>query len=270
MALGFSVETLLPRARVEGPLRMGLERVAEDEWLQPDPDLAARGAGFDAHPESVMVLPEAEAGSAELAALLGVEGGLEAAARSVWEDLCLLTQDAPGAPYRLTGAAVAFPTDWRLTDKIGKPLMGVHAPIHGYAEQLASAVDGFMERLAPGDIFGRTNVFVLPTDALRYQPQGDPAAAFSDISADNAGERLYARCERETLRRLPQSGAIVFTIGIYRTRLAELSDEAIARLERTLDGFIDGEKQRRTAPHYASALAGFAALRRGEAQGRAA
>ena len=60
MSLGFSVEDLLPAARVSGPMRMGLVRVPESDWLQPSPDLAARNAHFDRHPDSVAVLPEAE------------------------------------------------------------------------------------------------------------------------------------------------------------------------------------------------------------------
>ena len=46
MTLGFSVETLLPDARVSGPLRMGLVRLAEGEWLAADPDLAPRDANI--------------------------------------------------------------------------------------------------------------------------------------------------------------------------------------------------------------------------------
>ena len=42
MSLGFSVDELLPKARGGGVLKMGLARLTESEWLQPDPDLAAR------------------------------------------------------------------------------------------------------------------------------------------------------------------------------------------------------------------------------------
>lgn len=256
MSLGFSVETLLPSARVSGPLRMGLVRIAEAEWLQTSPDIEARGAHFDRYPESVMVLPEAEAAGRELAAMLGVEGGLEQAARATWEDLCLLTSDGEGDPFRLTGAAVAFPTDWRLADKIGRPLLAVHEPIHGYAEQLSASVDHFMNGLQAGPIFGRTNAFVLASDDLRYFPESDPATRFAHVTAQNAGETLFVRCERETLRRLPQTGAILFTIGIYRAPLGSLSDGAVERIASTLYG--DGEADRRAAPHYAEALSGYA------------
>lgn len=270
MTLGFSVEALLPAARVSGPLRMGLVRLAESEWLQPEPDLEIRRAHFDRHPESVAILPQAEVAGRELAAILGVEGGLEQAARSVWEDLCILTQDGAGDPYRLTGAAVAFPTDWRLAEKIGRPLGAVHAPIHGYAEQLSEAVDRFMDSLRPSAIFGRTNAFVLASDILRYLPEDDPAARFAHVTAENAGDALFVRCERETLRRLPETGAILFTIGVYRAPLGSLSDEAVLRVASSLEGLEKGEGERRAAPHYAPALGDYVEVRIAAAKRHAA
>lgn len=266
MSLGFSVEALLPSARVSGPLRMGLTRLDENEWLDPAPDLAARAAVFDAHPESVVALPEAEAGIAELAELLGVEGGLEACARSAWEDLCIMVQERPGEPFRLGAAAVGFPTDWRIAEKIGRPVHQVHEPINGYAEQISSAVDKFMDGLQSFNIFGRTNAFVIPSDALRYLPALPPEARFAHVTVENAGQTMFARCEREALRRLPRSRAIVFTIGIYRAPLASLSDDAVARLASSLEGYGEEELKRRAAPHYAAVLSQYAAMRAGNRQ----
>jgi Protein of unknown function (DUF3445). len=261
MSLGFSVENLLPSARVSGPLRMGLVKLSECEWLDPEPDLAARNRGFDAASDSVMVLPEAAEGVAELASLLGVEGGLEQCARSVWEDLCVMVQDGQGQPFRLGAAAVAFPTDWHLHEKIGKPVHQIHEPIDGYAENLSSGVDRFMDGLQSFHIFGRTNAFVVASDDLRYMPQSRPEERFAHVTAQNAGETLFVRCERETLRRLPRSRAIVFTIGIYRVPLGSLSEPGVKRIAQSVDGFQGGELERRAAPHYATALTGYAARR---------
>ena len=57
----------------------------------------------------------------------------------------------------------------------------------------------------------------------RYLPD-DPAARFAHVSAANAGETLFVRCERQTLRRLPETGAVLFTIGIAVAPLARLPD----------------------------------------------
>ncbi len=113
MTLGFSVDELLPRARGGGVLKMGLVRLGEHEWLQPDPDVAARGQGFAAFPEGIQLSPEGEAPGAELAQMLGLFGGLPEAAAAHHEDMCLLTLRTDEQQYRLVGAAVAWPSDWQ-------------------------------------------------------------------------------------------------------------------------------------------------------------
>ncbi len=265
MTLGFSVETLLPDARVSGPLRMGLVRLAEGDWLARSPDLRPRNAIFDAHPEAVQVFAEARPAEAELCGMLGVTGGIGQAARGHWEDFCILTQDAPGSAYRLTGAAVGFPTDWQLAEKMGKPIGAVHEPIDGYAEQLSAGVDRFLDGLRAPHVFGRTNAFVVPNGLWRYLPADDPAERYAHVTPENAGETLYVRCERETLRRLPKSQAIVFTIGVHVAPLGSLSDAGVARIAETLHGFGAGEGDRRAAPHYAHALSAYAEARQRKA-----
>ena len=241
---------------------MGLVSLKEDEWLQPAPDLAARAAAFDAHPDSVQLTPRARAPGAELAALLGADGGLEDAARHAHEDICLLLPDGPDAPYRLIGAAVAWPTDWHPADKLGLPLTALHAPIQGYAQQLATGVDHFMAKLQPGRIFGRCNWFVAPTPAKRWIDTAPAQQAFAHVTPANAGETLFVRCERQTLRRLPKTGAIVFTIGVYVSPLGALSNDNAARLARSLATIPADEAERRGAACFAPQVAAHAAARR--------
>ena len=257
MKLGFGVDALLQRARGGGALRMGLVRLSEPEWLQPGPDVAARGQAFADYPEGVELLPEGEAACRELAALLGVEGGLLEAAAARHEDMCIADRDPAPGDFRLVGAAVAWPSDWAPRDKIGLTVRELHAPIHGYEAQLAEGVDRFMATLEAGAIFGRSNWFVTPTDAMRWVA-APPERAFAHVTCRNAGETLFVRCERQTLRRLPRSGAIVFTIGVYVEPLARLSDANLARLRDAVGALIDGEGERRGAGAYADALIGYA------------
>ncbi|MEJ2458172.1 MAG: DUF3445 domain-containing protein [Novosphingobium sp.] len=69
------------------------------------------------------------------------------------------------------------------------------------------------------------------------------------------------RCEREALRRLPYSRAIVFTIGNYRTPLGGLRDAAVARIAQSVEGLEGGELERRAGLHYGAALQGYATMR---------
>lgn len=233
---------------------MGLAVLPEADWLQSAPDLAERQAAFDAYRDSVQLTPSARAAGNELAAMLGVSGGLEGAARSAWEDMCLLSRAEGEEVYRLTSAAVAFPTDWHPADKIGLPLIAMHAPIHGYAEQLASGVDHFMTALKPGRIFGRCNWFVAPTPALRWIDTEPPQVTFANVTSDNAGDSLFVRCERQTLRKLPQSGAILFTIGVHITPLGQLTRDNALGLSHSLQTIPEEEAQRRGARYFAPQL----------------
>ncbi|EDL50017.1 DUF3445 domain-containing protein [Erythrobacter sp. SD-21] len=260
MTLGYSVDALLPKARGGGVLKMGLAKLDEGEWLQPYPDLAAREAGFADYPEGIQLLPEGLAAGEELAVMLGLTGGLPEAARNHHEDMCLLTLRPDEDQYRLVGAAVAWPSDWTPADKIGLPLRALHAPIQGYEEQLASGVDHFMARLKPGAIYGRCNWFIAATGERRWV--AEPAEkAFAQVTPENAGETLFVRSERQTLRRLPETGAILFTIGIYVSPLGDLSQDNQQRLARAVASLLEGEGDRRGAGAYADALIGYAAGR---------
>ena len=258
MTLGFTVDTLLPKARGGGQLRMGLVRLEERAWLQPAPDLAARAAGFADWPDAVQLTPEVDAPGRELAAMLGVDGALPEAALAVHEDLCLLTQAEGEAVYRLIGAAVAWPSDWHPSEKIGLPLRALHAPIQGYEEHLATGVDRFMETLRPGAIYGRCNWFIAACGERRWLPDRPPHEAFAHVTPENAGETLFVRSERQTLRRLPETGAILFTIGIYVEPLGRLSPDNISMLAQAAQTLVAGEGDRRGAPAYADSLIAFA------------
>ncbi|MEE4154399.1 MAG: heme-dependent oxidative N-demethylase subunit alpha family protein [Erythrobacter sp.] len=237
---------------------MGLVRLAEDEWLQPEPDLAARARGFAEFPEGIQLTPEADAPGKELAAMMGADGGLAGAAASAHEDMCLLVRRADEPQFRLVGATVAWPTDWRPKEKLGLPLRALHAPIAGYEEQLASGVDRFMETLRPGAIFGRCNWFIAPTSERRWLAESPPKEAFAHVTSANAGETLFVRCERQTLRCLPQTGAILFTIGVYVERLGALPAAQAVSLAEAMEELVAGEGERRGTPAYADALRGYA------------
>ncbi|MBV7267309.1 heme-dependent oxidative N-demethylase family protein [Erythrobacter ani] len=260
MSLGFSVDALLPKARMGGKLKMGLVRIDDEQWLQPAPDLTARRRAFAEWPEAIQLANDAAAGAAgmELAKLLGVEGALAEAAQTAHEDMCLLTRADGEDVYRLIGAAVAWPTDWQPKEKIGLPLRALHAPIAGYEAQLATGVDRFMDTLKPGPIYGRCNWFIAPTGERRWLTAGKPGEQFAHVTRQNAGETLFVRSERQTLRRLPETSAILFTIGIYVEPLGALRPHNIASLAQAARTLLAGEGDRRGAPAYADSLIAFA------------
>ena len=59
-------------------------------------------------------------------------------AHLVQEDLCILQKR--GDEHVLTAAALCFPANWRLADKIEQPLTGIHTPVDEYDAYLIDGV----------------------------------------------------------------------------------------------------------------------------------
>jgi dimethylamine monooxygenase subunit A len=166
---------------------------------------------------------------------------LELAGRLVQEDLCVIQNSDDGPIF--TAAVLCFPSRWRLMDKIGKPLSAVHAPVPLYADRLAGPVDRFMRHLKVDRIASRLNWSLLDDPAL-FQPGGKwRLDGGTDMTAQNAGSRVFLRVERQTLRRLPDSGAVLFGIRVHVYPLEQVIQRpaqaaALADAVRALPGEI--------------------------------
>jgi dimethylamine monooxygenase subunit A len=256
-------------------LRMGLQPLAAEQWIEIDDAYAAQLAAkrdllATRHGDVFQALPEARPAAEEALKLLldhlrryhadrfAFDGGklrnvatgevwdiahsplhpLEQAGRLVQEDFCVVqsgdktwddktwrdktsTDQTWDDTYRLTAGAVCFPSNWLLSDKIGRALADVHGPVPGYAEKLASPVDRFFKNLAADTIMARANWHIHATPDLFQAGHRLDAATAAAITPANAGEKLWLRVERQALRRLPQSGAVLFTIRTYVTQLSE-------------------------------------------------
>ncbi len=265
----FSVAGLAPFRGGRGALRLGLSLLPAAAWRDTGPELAARAAAkaaiFDAESESLIVRPEAAPAIAELAALLGTAPTLRDAALATFEDLLLLLPD--GDHHKLVAGALAFPTDWHLAAKIGKPLAAIHAPIPTYADKLSAGVDHVFATLVADRLLIRCNWNVLEIDRLRYLPDRPAMERFDHVTAANAGDALFARVERQTLRRLPASGAALFSIGVYVEPLRALPAALVADLATAVASVPADEAVRRGAPAYLAALVGYAENRKDSSGG---
>jgi len=145
---------------------------------------------------------------------------LDLAGRLVQEDFCLMRPGGEG--YVLHAASLCFPARWRLAEKLGQPMMRIHEQVSGYAEKLRRPVDRFFEHLRADKPVQRLNWSVVDDPAL-FQTSGKfRTAEEAGITAENAGDRLWLRIERQTLRRLPRSGDILFTIRTFVDPLCSL------------------------------------------------
>ena len=94
---------------------------------------------------------------------------LDAAARMVEEDLCLL--QLTDGEYRLTAASVASPSYWRLADKLGKELLDIHNPVPELRTRIGARMRQFFHKLPAGRIFMRGNWFIHASDRLFRLPE---------------------------------------------------------------------------------------------------
>lgn len=182
---------------------------------------------------------------AQMDRIVDVQQGhpLESAARLVQEDLCVMSKSDSGT-WVLTAACVCAPSRWSLLEKIGRDMAAIHEPVPFYAERVAAPVDVLFDRLAPQKPVWRLNWTML-TDAAGFQPSSD--ARQHDLStASDVGQSLFFRVERQTLRRLPASGDILFTIRTYIRTLASLAQvrpgiyaDLVATLEQTPGETLD-------------------------------
>lgn len=147
---------------------------------------------------------------------------LMTAGRLIQEDLCLML---PGADeYLLGGAILCFPAGWTLAEKIGRPLTAIHGPVAEYDANVARRVQRIFEGIKVDRPMWRANAILHDTPDL-HTPlrEGDPIRHAS-------GAAPFLRSERQTLRRLPRTGAVVFTILSSVTKVDDLPDDARAAL----------------------------------------
>ncbi len=127
--------------------------------------------------------------------------------------------------YVLAGASLSAPNRWRLGEKIGRPLPGIHDIVPGYGAVLERPVERFFAEVRAEKLVGRVN-WGIADRPDRFQPIALPRTV--PITAVNAGERLYLRIERQTLRKLARTEAVVFTI---KTTVAPLAKALLTRAD---------------------------------------
>lgn len=216
-------------------MAMGLRPLDLSKWLEVDAlrdeELALKRQLLASSYDVVVATnPEGDAGSSELLAEVTtflarqhpelVTGTIAsghpivAAARLVQEDLCVLVRSDT---WRLQAACVCFPSRWTLATKIGTTLDDIHGPVPVYDEQLRRPTNAFFDRLKPDHSFWRLNWTLIDNPSL-HQPTGARRSPNGDLA------QWFFRVERQTLRRLPSSETIVFTIRNYVASAKELCE----------------------------------------------
>lgn len=225
----------------------GVVPLEGEDWLLADDafagQMARRDALIAARADDVhALLPKAFAAAAELCATVldslgpgydrrggtvtrpdGVTVPLDPAqplqtlGRLVQEDFCLL--EADGDEHRLTGAILCFPASWTLAQKIGRPLTAIHDPVPPYDDAIARRVQRMFDAIRVEQVLWRMN-YLSYDDPELFQPRLEGHRRPRPV------HHVYLRAERQCLRRLPVTRAVVFSIHTFVMRVDDLPEPA--------------------------------------------
>ncbi len=257
------IPTHTPYDGTSKPFAIGLKQVEASDWIELDGHLDAYLAEKDrlyaALPEKVFVAePDTRAAQQEVLDLLvahlverfpetyRLDGGrcfitgtdrvvdvqnpgatpLVAASKLVQEDLILMRQGETG--WRLAAGSLCFPSSWKLTEKFGLPIHDIHGPVPGFGPgtRMAELIARMFDKLAV--LVERFNWSIQANGDL-YHPLSDrqrlarSAEAESTFPGADVAGHAFIRVERQTLRKLPVSRDVLFTIRIHVDPLAVLA-----------------------------------------------
>lgn len=223
--------THTPYAGPTRPFTIGLSALDPTRWIEPDADrdryltekralvatrldevfratgdsvpaqeecLAALITHLDAHHPQLMA--ETRPSDEPLPPLLR-------AGMLVQDDLVIMMRREAG--WFIAAAHLSFPSSWLLAEKFDRPMEEVHEHVPGFegGTRNAAMINRIFDNLAPDLPAERFNWSINWKEKLFHPETGRNDTAEPD--------EAVVRVERQTLTKLPVTGAIVFTIRIY-------------------------------------------------------
>ena len=122
-----------------------------------------------------------------------------------------------GDEHVLTGSILCFPASWSLEQKFMKTMTGIHLPVGRYDADIARRVQRMFDLIQIDRPMWRAN-FLIYSDPDLFQPRREEERRV--ISRDPPH---YLRSERQSLIKLPKTGAVVFSIHNYVLPLEALT-----------------------------------------------
>ncbi|KAF7593851.1 hypothetical protein BBP40_010786 [Aspergillus hancockii] len=164
---------------------------------------------------------------------------LEIAVRLTMEDLSILMKNEDDE-YYLAASASLFPVGWVVQDRIGWTISQLHKPVPLWHQQVATSVSKFLNRLTSSSPMERSNYFVevkRPDEDL-FETLYRPTTLLED-NPNPSPEDIVIRRERQTFRRLPRTGTLVFGVKTFLTTLDELPMQELQNLAKEVKSWPD-------------------------------
>ena len=254
-----------PYKNGEGGVKVGLEPIKESDWLEIDDlfnsEIELKIDLYDSHFYDIhKEVKESYESQVELLDVLETHLEqyhpnhkitsvadslpLKNASLMVQEDLVLMLPR--GEEYFLGAASLCAPSNWSLKEKFKRSLVGLHVHVPTYEKKIGSTVNNLFHNLPMERIFQRFNWSVYEDPKL-FQPATSKSQIERSrtITEDNAGDRLYIRVERQTIRRLPETKAIVFTIRVHVNPLLSIKKDLslLTDLDKALENLTQDMKK---------------------------
>ncbi|CAF1334368.1 unnamed protein product [Rotaria magnacalcarata] len=155
---------------------------------------------------------------------------LKYAALLIQDDLALVIEGVDGQHYLMAGA-IPLPGFWRLEDKFNMSLTEIHTTgnVSQFREKLQEGMERFFQKMTSVKAFVRYNYSIQTDGELTWSSSIGSEETFGrgrkDARSNPCIENIHFRSERQALRRLPRSGAILFTVRTYFLPIIDISQE---------------------------------------------
>ena len=127
----------------------------------------------------------------------------------IQEDICIMQRPEDAEEHFLSAAVLCFPAHWTLSEKIGRSMGRIHKPVDIYTDDIQRRVQRLFDGVQVGRPLWRFNRAHAGPEL--YQPRSE--LEFKNYVPD--GQPEYVRAERQSLIRLPESKAVIFSIHTY-------------------------------------------------------
>ncbi|KAI5953381.1 hypothetical protein KGF54_002753 [Candida jiufengensis] len=153
------------------------------------------------------------------------------AANLVQDELVLMIEDPEDGQYSLEGGCITMAGFWKFKEKFQMKLDEIHTSgsVPKYETHLGPAMNKFFRRLTVDSPVVRNNYFIQTDEHIDWSrsigPEESDSVGWNAATKATNIKDLWFRSERQTVRRLPKTGAIAFTIRTYFMPITEMCEE---------------------------------------------
>ncbi|KAH9897373.1 hypothetical protein F4778DRAFT_793459 [Xylariomycetidae sp. FL2044] len=164
---------------------------------------------------------------------------LRSIGETVEDDIFLLRETPEG--HQCTAFLCCSPSGFDPAEKLGKVLEEIHKPVPSY-EKIGPSMERFFRRVEVGKSASRVNWSVTTHDEL-FNLASNHVKAGDEIEQDQEVDitKTHVRMELQTLTRLPQTRALLFSFKTYLYPLREIKQEGLGpSLADAVEGLKSG------------------------------